>query len=293
MVGFLSSVFSPLVFITVALTALGIGLVTSASMLRAAVRRPAFAIIVIANVAIVPLVGYLIASALPLSPDTETGVILCAICAAGPLGLKASQISRSDMAWSLSLTVTLLVLNVIALPVWSRLLLDRSVTLRPGDLFAVLAVAIVGPMWAGGILGRLRPQSAERWAGRLYVISNVTLGLAVVIGVAANSSQLLGSVSSLALVAVVLIVAVSSMIGWAVRDDLSRRRASTFATMNRATSVALLVVGRAFPDQAEVFIAVVVYGVAQTLIAVGLSLNWGRRAVLAGSGAAAQPGLTG
>jgi BASS family bile acid:Na+ symporter len=291
MVGFLSGVFSPLVFITVALTAVGIGLVTSGSMLRAAVRRPAFAIIVIANVAIVPLVGYLIASVLPLSPDTETGVILCAICAAGPMGLKASQISRSDMAWSLSLTVTLLVLNVIALPVWSRLLLDQSVSLRPGDLFAVLALAIVGPMWAGGVLGRLRPQSAERWAGRLYVISNVTLGLVVVIGVAANTSQLLDSVSSMALVAAVLIVAVSSMIGWAVPDELSRRRASTVATMNRATSVALLVVGRVFPDQVEVFIAVVVFGVAQTLIAVGLSLNWGR-AVLSGSGAVAQPELT-
>ena len=46
----------------------------------------------------VPLLGYLLSTALPLTADPRSGIVFCTICAGGLLGLKATS------TWSLSLT---------------------------------------------------------------------------------------------------------------------------------------------------------------------------------------------
>jgi len=274
MAGTLDGAFTALVFITVALTSVAIGLVTRLDVIRAAVRRVSFWVVIIANLAVVPLLGYVVARSMPLTPGVESGVVLCAICAAGPLGLKASQISRSDLAWTLSLTVVLQILNVLTLPMWSPVLLDRSLTVQPGDLFGVLAIAILLPALVGGWSGRRGPRAAERRSRKLTTVSNVTLVMAVIVGVAANAPELASSVSSWVLLTAIVVILAAGLVGWWPPEAASRRRASALVTLNRATSVALLVVGRAFPENAEVFTAAVVFGLVQTAAAVALSLYW-------------------
>jgi predicted Na+-dependent transporter len=169
----LIGLFAVLIFVTVALTAFSVGLVLTPGMVRAAMRRGRFWVLVAVNVALIPLVGYLVATA--LIPEASTGVIICAICAGGPLALKASQISKSDLTWSLTLTVTLLVANVVTLPLWSALLLDRSVALRPGDLVGVLVTAILVPVFLGGWCGRL-VGNVEMWSRVTTLASNLAWG---------------------------------------------------------------------------------------------------------------------
>jgi hypothetical protein len=48
-----------------------------------------------------------------------------------------------------------------------------------------------------------------------------------------------------------------------------------FATANRATSVALLVIGRVYADEPAVFTAAVLYGLVQTFLGLGLAAYWG------------------
>lgn len=274
MTGTLNDLFGLLIFVTVALTALSIGLVTSRELLGSALRHRRVVVVVGLNCVFVPLAAYLLVTALPLTRGSGTGVLVCAICAGGPLALKATQIARGDISWSLSLTVMLLVLNVLTLPLWTWLLVDKSMTLHFGDLVRVLGVAIVIPV-AAGMAIRSRVADVDRWFKLLTLLSNVGLGLAVAVGLAANAGDLVRSFSLWQFLAVLAVIAVSAAGAWLVRDDLGRRQASTFSTLNRATSVALLIVGRAFSDQPEVFTAAVLFALTQTVIALGLALYWG------------------
>lgn len=270
----LNGVFALLIFVTVALTALSIGLVTSVDLVRSALRQRRVVIVVLLNCVAVPLVGFLISGAVPLSPGARTGIVICAICAGGPLAIKATQIAKGDLTWSLSLTVVLLILNVVTLPLWSALLIDGSVALRPADLVGVLGAAILIPVGLGMAI-RPRVSGVDRWFRWLTLASNALLVLAIAVGLVASSEGLIAGLSSWLAPVVLTVVLVAGWAGWAIRDERDRRRASTLATLNRATSVALLTVGRAFPDQIEIFTAVVLFGLVQTVTAVGLALYWG------------------
>jgi len=270
----LNGLFALLIFVTVALTAFSIGLVTTLNRLRSALGQRYVIVVVLLNCVVVPLMGFLISNAVPLSPGARSGIVICAICAGGPLALKATQIAKGDLNWSMSLTVMLLILNVVTLPLWSALLIDGSVALRPADLVGVLGAAILIPVGLGMAI-RPRVSDVDRWFRLLTLATNALLVLAIAIGLVASSDGLVAGLSSWLAPVVLVVVLLAGWVGWAIRDERDRRRASTLATLNRATSVALLVVGRTFPDQFEIFTSVVVFGLVQTVVAVGLALYWG------------------
>lgn len=269
----LSGLFAGLIFVTVAMTAFSIGLLTTWNALRATVRRRVFLFVLLVNVFAIPLFGWLVVTALDLGTDMATGVLLCAICAAGPVALKASQIARNDLDWALSLTVILLAVNVVSLPLWSAATIDRALVLRPSDLVGVLLLAILVPVVVGVLVGRRSsdPQRASRVATGA---SNITLVTAIGVGIVGSFDDLIASFTSPVLAVSTVIIIAAGFAGWSVPDSPARRRASSLATLNRATSVALLVVGRVFPEQTEIFTTVVVFGLVQTVVALGVSGYW-------------------
>jgi bile acid:Na+ symporter, BASS family len=273
MVDSLSGLFAGLVFVTVALTAFSIGLLTTWDGLLSTVRRRAFAIVLVANVVVIPVVGWLLVGWFDLSSDLATGILLCSICAAGPVALKASQIARSDLVWALSLTGIMLAANVITLPLWSSVLIDQAVAIRPTDLVGVLVLAILVPVLLGAWPGR-RSSDPDRLSRVAASISNVTLVAAIGVGIAGNIGDLAASFASPVFPISLSIIALAGLIGWIAADTALRRRTSSLVTLNRATSVALLVVGRAFPDRTQVFAAVVVFGLIQTVVALGIASYW-------------------
>lgn len=271
--GVLQGVFAGLVFVTVALAAFAIGALVSPGDLRNALRTLSFGGLLGLNVVMIPLLGFLITSIVPLDSGIEIGLLLCSICAGGPLSLKVCQLCDADLPWTLSLTVTLLLLNVVTVPFWSRFLLGRTVTVRGGDVLGTLLLAIVVPVLIG-VWARRRTRRVSTWSDRAIAVSNVTLVLAVFIGVVTTARDLVSLLSTWALVAALAVVVVSGLLGWSLPQPVRRRRANSLVTLNRATSVALLVVGRVYLDDAEVLATVVLFGVIQTSIAVALSLRW-------------------
>jgi BASS family bile acid:Na+ symporter len=275
----LNTVFTGLIALTVFLTALSFGLATSVRAMRTAL-RPSLLVVILANLILVPGAGMAILGLVPLSSDSEIGVFLCTICAAGPFALKATQLARGDQAWAFSLTVLLLLLNILSLPVWTALVFDRSVSVRPGDLFGVMVAVILLPVAIGVFLRKTRAGRSEDWSKPATSVSNVTLAAAIVVGVVGNLSQLADALTSRVLVVATLILVAAGLIGLALPSSPELRRASTLVTLNRATSVALLVVAQSFPDSSEVLTAAIVFGLVQTVVALGLALAWGRRAVV-------------
>lgn len=271
--GVLQGIFAGLVFVTVALAAFAIGALVSSEDLKVAIRTPSFSGLLALNVVVIPLLGLLISWMVPLDSSIETGLLLCSVCAGGPLSLKVCQLCDADLPWTLSLTVTLLLLNVVTVPLWSPFLLGRTLTLSGGDLIGTLLAAIVIPVLIG-VWAKRRTLLISTWSDRAIRVSNLTLVLAVLIGVVSTARDLVSLLSTWGLVAAMAVVVVSALLGWSLPQPARRRRANSLVTLNRATSVALLVVGRVYLDDAEVLAAVVLFGVVQTSIAVVLSLLW-------------------
>jgi BASS family bile acid:Na+ symporter len=276
-------VFELLVAVTVLATTTLIGIgTTSDAIRRAARRRWVLASTVALNVVIIPVAAFLFVNALGLPEGHSTGVLLCAMCAAGPLGLKAAQIARGDLAWAVSVTVILTLLNVGTLPLWSGLLLPLSVAPPPAQTLGVLVVLILLPVVVGSTMRHRSPGRAVRLMPRLEVFSNVTLALAVAVGLATYSEELWSTATSQTPLVVVVLLAVGLVAGLLIPGSPGEvRRVSALVTMNRSTGVALLIVSRAFAGHGGVFSAVITYAVLQTAAALTVALIWRRRSMVA------------
>jgi BASS family bile acid:Na+ symporter len=273
--------FELLVAITVLVTALTIGLDTTAAEFGSVVRgRRAVIAMLGVNGVVVPVAAFALVNALPVQGADQTGVLLCAMCASGPLGLKASQIARGDLAWAISITTILTVLNVAFLPLWTSLLLPDSVTARPVDLLGAMVAIIILPLVAGIWYRRRRPEHAGGVVPRLEALSNVTLALAVTVGLVAHFDQVWLTASSWTPIVVVILLALAGPAGYfASGPPQGLRRVSTLVTINRGTGIALLLASRSFADQAHVLSTVIAFGILQTIIVLAAALVWRRRSM--------------
>ena len=100
----------------------GLGLSLTLGQILAPLRRVRVLVAtVVANSVLAPLVGIGVCHALPLSSESRVGVELAVMAAAGPVGMKAAQLTkRADMAMALSFTIALQVVNIVAAPLWAK-----------------------------------------------------------------------------------------------------------------------------------------------------------------------------
>lgn len=273
---FLAAAFETLVAGTVFVTALTIGLDTRPTAFKAVLRRRlALAAVVVVNGIVVPVLAFALVNTVSMHPANETGILLCAICACGPLGLKASQIARGDLAWAVSITTLMTVFNVGLLPLWTAVLLRESVTARPGDLLGAMVAFILLPMMAGVTFRLRNPVRATEAVPRLEAASTVTLALAVAAGLTAHLDQVWLTATSWTPVVIVVLLALTGAAGYYAAGPQHRLRStSMLVTINRATAIALLISSRSFADQVGVLSTVIAFGIMQTITVVSVALIW-------------------
>lgn len=274
--------FELLVAVTVIVTAFTIGLDSRAASFRNVMRRrrAVFATMFV-NGVMVPVTAFVLVNAYPVRGSDETGVVLCAICAGGPLGLKAAQLARGDLAWAVSIISFMTVLNAGLLPLWTSLLLPVSMTVRPADLLGAMFVIIVLPMAAGVWYRRRGPARAAETVPRLEAASTVTLALAVAAGLLAHFDQVWLTVSSWTPVVIVMLMALAGPAGYfACGPPNAVRYVSTVVAINRGTGIALLVASRSFADQGRVISAMITFGILQTIVVLALAFVWRGRATI-------------
>lgn len=273
--------FDVLVAVTVFMTALAIGLETTAAALVNVVARFRSVIAVLGiNAVVVPVAAFVMVGVLPVSAGNETGVLLCAICACGPLGLKASHIARGDLDWAMSITVIMTVLNVGLLPFWAPLLLPGSVTARPVDLLGAMIGIILLPMVLGLVYRQRSPESAHNAVPKLEASSSTALALAVAVGLLAYFGHVWSAATSWTAVVVVILIALAGPAGYfATGPPRGLRRVSSLVTINRGAGIALLVASQTFAGHEHVTSTVIAFGLLQTIVVLTLALVWRVRSV--------------
>ncbi len=263
----LAVAFDLLVAATVITTAIAIGLEMTAASIRASLRRRGvFLAVVTINTAGVPLAAFVVIDVLPVATEPATAMLLCAICSAGPLGLKAAQLAKGDLSWAVSLVVVLTVLNVLAVPFWSSVLTPRSISVRPIDLLGMLILLIVVPVGVGALVRQRSPQRSAALLPRFSALSHASLAVAITVALVTYIDELVSTLTSWTPVAAVAVLATAAVGGAATPGvPIATRSVSALVTTNRATGVALLVVVRFFPGQAGMTTAVIVFGLLQTV----------------------------
>jgi BASS family bile acid:Na+ symporter len=294
-----NAIFDASVAVMILALVTGLGLSLTLQQILAPLRRVRVLVAtVIANSVLAPLVGIGVGHALPLSTESRVGVELAVMAAAGPVGMKAAELTkRADMAMALSFTIALQVVNIVAAPLWAEQIVTGA-TVDPWTIVKDLLLLVLAPLVIGQVLRARHAEHAEGWQGGLEKVSNMALLVAIVVGLAVNWSLFTSAIGSWVIVASVIIVVLCMALGWLagrVGDAQAAITISMVAGM-RFTPVGLIVIATVLHNDGAYLIPALIFSLVCTVIPIAVGIEVGRAesaAKRAGRAAATTASLSG
>ncbi len=163
---FLTAVFLPLALFVIML-GMGLGL-SAADFKRIAIAPKAVIIGLLAQLVMLPLIGFLFASIFPLSPELAVGVMILAACPGGPTSNLVTYLAVGDVALSITLTAISSIITVFTIPLVVNLatssFIGQNVSLQLpfGETVLQIAVITIIPVALGMLLRRYAPQFSAK-----------------------------------------------------------------------------------------------------------------------------------
>jgi BASS family bile acid:Na+ symporter len=244
----------------------------------------------LANFVIVPGVAFALTRLLPLvlpfDQDLQIGLLLLSAVAGAPLTLKAAQIARGNVLFSISLVTLQVVVTVFYLP----LVLPLFVPGIEVDVVAValpLVLQILLPLAMGLIMNVRYDEEAEMARPIMGEIANISLAVMLVLNLG-NIGSVLGLLGTGTLTAVLLLLAVGFGVGYLFGDpDVGTRKSLSLGTAQRNYAAAFVLATGSFAARPTVFLMLL----AASLISMGVLMvvagEFGRRAKAAEAAEAA------
>jgi BASS family bile acid:Na+ symporter len=260
-------------------TAISLGASNHTRALRlAAQRRGLFVRLLVLDAVLVPLVVVGLVGVLAVPTDYALGLLVVGTAAAGPLGLKTSQLGRGDMPLAIALVIALELTNIVTMPIWARFVLPVSVDLPLVEIWRTLLLSVLLPLVIGfgiqHVAGRMAVTIA-RWAA---AISTVALVMVLVVVFIRDGSMILAALGTGAPSVAIGTILVALALGWWLGgpDPASRRTAALVSSV-RASTIALAVTTVAFGAGSPATSSVVVFGLCSLLVVPGAALVLGFR----------------
>ena len=280
-----NAIFDASVAVMILALVTGLGLSLTLGQILAPLRRVwVLVATVIANSVLAPLVGIGVCHALPLGAEARVGVELAVMAAAGPVGMKAAQLSkRADMAMALSFTIVLQVVNIVAAPLWAKQIVTGA-SVDPWTIVKDLLLLVLLPLVVGQVLRARHGEHAEGWQAGLEKISNMALLVAIVVGLAVNWKLFTSAIGSWVIVASTAIVIACMALGWLagrVGDPDAAVTISMIAGM-RFTPVGLIVIATVLHNDGAYLIPALIFSLVCTVIPIVAGLEVGRAAAKVG-----------
>ncbi|MBD0386658.1 MAG: bile acid:sodium symporter family protein [Nostoc sp. C3-bin3] len=163
---FLTAVFLPLALFIIML---GMGLTLTLEDFKRVVIYPKAVVIgLVAQLIMLPIVGFGIASVFPLNPQLAVGVMILAACPGGPTSNMITFLAAGDVALSVTLTAISSLITVFTIPLVinfsMQTFLGEGTTLQLPFLSTVLQIAVITllPVGIGMIAKRYAPGLADK-----------------------------------------------------------------------------------------------------------------------------------
>ena len=237
----------------------------------------------LANFVLVPLLAYLVTLVIPLAQPLRVGLIILATAAGAPFLPKLVQGAKGNIAFGVGLMVLLMVVTVVYMPLVLPLLL-QGVRIHPWDIAQSLIGLMLIPLTLGLMLRARSPVRAARYQPAMNKISSLAMLVLLVVAVGLNISNILGLFGTGGILALILMILGSLLIGYFLGGrDPGTRSVLALGTAQRNVSAAIVVAGQNFPGS-DTLIFVLVAGIVLLLILLPAALSLGARA-----GAATRP----
>lgn len=192
----------------------GMGLSLRTADFRAVVEKPKVVIIgLAAQMILLPLVAWLIASALQLPPEIAVGLLIIALAPGGATSNMFSYLAKGDVSLSISLTSVVSLITPFSIPIVTALSMQHFMgdatpfTLPIGKTIAQLLLITVIPVALGMFVLSRWPMAAKRMETVLKWLSVIFLLLIVVLIVLKNAAHMADFFAQAGLATLVLNVA--------------------------------------------------------------------------------------
>ncbi len=236
---------SGLLFVVASMLAMGMSL--TIPQIMAPLRNVRLVVLaLLANFVLVPLLAFLIIRLIPMDQSLQVGLAILATAAGAPFLPKLVQGAGGNIAFGVGLMVLLMVVTIIYLPVVLPLML-QGVTINPWDIAQSLIVLMLIPLAIGLLMKSHSPDSAAHWQPVMNKISGLAILILLVVGLALNVSNILDLIGSGGILALLLFIVGSLVIGFFLGGrDPAVRSVMGLGTAQRNVSAALVVATQNF-----------------------------------------------
>lgn len=177
--------------ISLAIMMLGMGLTLLPVDFQRVTRYPKAVVIgLVSQLLFLPIVGFLVASIVPMQPEIAVGLMVIALCPGGPSSNMITYLAKGDVALSVTLTALSSAITVFTIPIFANLSLqyfvgqNAAIALPIGQtMLQIFAIAIV-PIGLGMSIRQNFPDLArqlEKTVNRLAIAFLALIILAIVI----------------------------------------------------------------------------------------------------------------
>jgi BASS family bile acid:Na+ symporter len=265
---------------------LGLGL-TPADFRRVFERPRAYLTGAAAQMVLVPLVALALVTIVPLEPALTAGFLILAICPGGPVSNMLTRLVGGDVALSVTLTGTIIILSIVTLPPLTYLAVTWSLGSAPPDfsvwrLLLTMLFATILPIFLGSGLRLAAPGTVQRIEPAAFRAAAVIFFLIVGGAIAANWDLLMVRFSLLAPLAVtmmLILLATGYALARLARLTEAEARAVSIETAVQNATLGVTVgglVGGGVLLGNDYLLPAAVYGVLSNVIVIGVVLLYAR-----------------
>jgi BASS family bile acid:Na+ symporter len=241
-----------------------------------------FALLV--NLVLIPVAGYLIATAFALSGALLIGFLLMTSAPGASYAPRIAEIAEGDVPFSTGLMFLLSTVALVSAPITILLLLPEGTGVSVWPVIRTLLLLMFIPMVIGLLIRARKPSFAERLMGPVVWTSYIMILVVMVTALAAKlfSQDPVGGLISLfgtlGIISIVLAVGISVILGYLFGGPSEgTRRSLATGSANRNTGMALLFAASISSEVSEILAVLVAYIVIQILITGIVAAKWRKK----------------
>jgi BASS family bile acid:Na+ symporter len=197
--------------LALAIVMLGMGLSLVAEDFKRITRYPkAVAVGTVCQTLLLPLLGGLIAVAVPMEPAMAVGLVVVAVCPGGPSSNLLTYLARGDVALSVTLTAVSSIVTVLTIPLFTNLALQHflgegaAIILPVGTTMLQIVLITLLPTAIGMAIRHRFPGPARRLEKQVGRLAAGLLALIIVLLVVREGSKLPGFLAQVGIAIVML-----------------------------------------------------------------------------------------
>lgn len=249
----------------------------------------------VAQILMMPMLAFAIASLLGLAPALAVGLVIIAACPGGTTSNLFVLLSRGNIALSILLTVSASLITILTLPFFTNYALEMylgetsNISLPVGKTIAMLVVIVLLPVSIGMVVRTRAPAMAQKAEGIVSIFGGIVL-LLLIVALLWGSRERIGELLVQAGPAAFLLNAGGVGLGLLVSrfTGLSQRESLAVAVeLGIKNGTIALMVTLTLLESSEISIPAVVYSVLMYGIGF-LLVSYGRRYVPAPKRAAVE-----